>query len=128
MVPDYFQPLPKNEAMEPIQRYCLSLDLQDDPKLIEEYLHWHKQEHIWPEIPEGIRAVGIRSMEIYRLGTRLFMILEAGPEFNFERDMERLSTMPRQQEWEAFVSRFQRSEPGSASKDKWKRMERIFSL
>jgi len=110
------------------QRFCLTLDLKDDPELIREYIHWHKSENIWPEIPAGIKEIGIQSMEIYHLGTRLFMIIEASPEFDFDRDMARLATLPRQQEWEAFVSRFQKSAPGEASSEKWKRMERIFEL
>ena len=109
-------------------RFCLTLDLKDDPELIREYIHWHKSENIWPEIPAGIKEVGIQSMEIYHLGTRLFMIIEASPEFNFDRDMVRLATLPRQQEWEAFVSKFQKSAPGESSAEKWRRMERIFTL
>ena len=110
------------------QRYCLTLDLQDDPELIEEYRHWHSPEHIWPEIPEGIKRAGILDMEIYLLGTRLFMILEAGPDFDFERDMERLSTFERQKEWEEFVSRFQKTLPDAKSKEKWRVMEKVFEL
>jgi L-rhamnose mutarotase len=114
--------------MKQEQRFCLTLDLRDDPDLISEYLYWHNPGNIWPEIPEGIKAVGIRNMEIYRLGSRLFMILEAGPEFDFSRDMDRLSTLPRQQEWESFVSRFQKSLPGEISAEKWKMMDKIFGL
>ena len=114
--------------METNQRYCLTLDLQDDPALIEEYKHWHKSEHIWPEIPDGIRSVGIQNMQIYLLGTRMFMIIETRPGFNFEKDMERLSTLPRQKEWEEFVSRFQKTSPGSSSSEKWKLMDKIFEL
>jgi len=110
------------------QRFCLTLDLQDDTVKIEEYKKCHHREHIWPEIPAGIRSVGIENMEIYLLGTRLFMIIEAGSRFNFERDMERLSSLPRQKEWEEFVARFQRSSPGAKSKEKWKPMEKIFEL
>ncbi len=110
------------------QRFCLTLDLKDDPDLIREYIHWHKPENIWPEIPSGIKEVGIQSMEIYRLGTRLFMIIEAGPQFNFDRDMARLATLPLQQEWEAFVSKFQKSTPGETSSEKWKLMEKMFEL
>ena len=111
-----------------LQRFCLTLDLQDDPRLIAEYINIHQKEMIWPEIPQGIREAGIESMEIYRLGTRLFMVLEAGPGFDFKRDMERLSTFPRQQEWEAFVARYQQSAPGATSAEKWKLMDRIFQL
>ena len=110
------------------QRFSLTLDLKDDPQLIAEYQHWHNSENIWPEIPAGIKEVGILKMEIYRLGTRLFMIIEAVPEFDFELDMARLTTLPRQQEWEEFVSKFQKSAPGETSSEKWKMMEKIFSL
>ena len=114
--------------MKPAQRFCLCLDLKEDPGLISEYRHWHEKKHIWPEIPAGIREAGIEQMEIYLLGNRLFMIIEAGPEFEFERDMKRLSALPRQQEWEAFISRYQESLPGQSSSEKWKLMERIFEL
>ena len=114
--------------MKTAQRFCLSLDLKEDPDLISEYIHWHEQEHIWPEIPEGIRSAGIQQMELYRFGNRLFMIIEAGMEFDFERDMKRLAGLPRQQEWEAFVSKYQKSLPGETSSEKWKLMEKIFEL
>jgi L-rhamnose mutarotase len=67
-------------------------------------------------------------MEIWLLGTRLFMIIETGPDFDFERDMERLSTLPRQKEWEDFVSKFQKTSTHNKSKEKWKLMEKIFTL
>ena len=114
--------------MNQTQRFCLTLDLRNDPGLIREYIHWHEKEHIWPEIPEGIKAAGILNMEIYRMDNRLFMIIEAGPDFDFTRDMERLSTLPRQKEWEEFVSRFQQSQPGEKSAEKWTLMTRIFKL
>lgn len=53
-----------------MKRYCQTLDLKEDEQLIKEYCYWHSPEHIWPEIPEGIRAVGILNMEIYRLYAR----------------------------------------------------------
>jgi L-rhamnose mutarotase len=114
--------------METTKRFCLTLDLRDDPQLIAEYRHWHEPANIWKEIPEGIRKAGILDMEIYLLGTRLFMILEADESFDFASDIARLSELPRQKEWEAFVSAFQHSEPGSTSAQKWRMMERIFKL
>lgn len=112
----------------PVRRYCQTLDLKDDPALIERYRRCHSREAIWPEIPAGIRAVGILRMEIYLLDTRLFMIVETPPDFDWERAMARLATLPRQQEWEDFVSVFQAAEPGATSARKWRMMERIFSL
>ena len=114
--------------MKAVQRFCLALDLQEEPKLMKEYIYWHKKEHIWPEIPAGIKAVGILNMEIYHMGNRLFMIIEAGPDFKFKRDMKRLALLPRQAEWEAFVAKFQNSKMDDSATDKWKLMEKIFSL
>ena len=106
----------------------MSLSLKEEPELLGEYLYWHQKDHIWPEIPAGIKSVGIQRMEIFRNNYQLVMIVEAGPEFDFERDMKLLSTLPRQQEWEAFVARFQKSGPGETSAEKWRLMEKIFNL
>ena len=73
-----------------MKRYCQTLDLKEDEQLIKEYCYWHSPEHIWPEIPEGIRAVGILNMEIYRLGTRLFMIVETPDDFDWDAAFARL--------------------------------------
>lgn len=112
----------------PVKRYCQTLDLKDDPVLVERYRRCHSREAIWPEIPAGIRAVGILRMEIYLLGTRLFMIVDTPADFDWDVAMARLNTLPRQQEWEDFVSVFQAAEPGASSARKWRMMERIFSL
>ena len=111
-----------------MKRYCQTLDLKADEELIRAYCHWHSPEHIWPEIPEGIRSVGILNMEIYRLGTRLFMIVETPDDFDWEAAFARLATLDRQAEWEAFVSQCQQAAPGSSSAEKWQLMERIFKL
>ncbi len=118
-VPDYAQP---------VKRYCQTLDLKDDPKLIEEYKYWHKNENIFPEIPKGIREVGILNMEIFILGNRLFMILETPVEFDWDKAFGKLATLERQAEWEEFMSKYQASKPGAASAEKWQLMERIFRL
>ena len=47
-----------------MKRYCLALDLKDDPKLISEYEALHKK--IWPDIEISIRESGIEKMEIFR--------------------------------------------------------------
>ena len=114
----------KNEK----QRYCLTLDLRDDPSLIDKYQEWHRPGKIWPEIPQGIREVGILDMEIYLLGTRLFMILETKGNFDFDSQMKKLSNLPRQHEWETLMSTFQRTLPETEPSKKWARMKRIFRL
>lgn len=116
------------EHAVPVQRYCRTLDLRNEPALIAEYCRRHAREHIWPEVLEGIREVGILEMEIYRAGTRLFMIVETPVDFDWDEAMQRLATLPRQQEWEDYMSVFQVAQSGSTSAEKWQPMERIFHL
>lgn len=112
----------------PVKRYCQTLDLKDDPKLIAEYRKRHSQAEAWPEILAGIRSVGILEMEIYILDTRLFMILETPLDFDWDTAMAKLATLPRQPEWEEYMSIFQVAAPGATSAEKWKLMERMFHL
>ena len=107
-----------------MKRYCQTLRLVDDPELVEQYVEAHR--HVWPEIVEGQREVGILDMQIYRSGLDLFMICDTVDDFDWQRDMARLAVLPRQAEWEAYVSRFQGCSPDAASSDKWKLMDRIF--
>ena len=53
------------------QRFCLALDLADDEALIAEYEQLHRR--IWPEIAGHLRGQGVLDMQIWRLGTRLFI-------------------------------------------------------
>lgn len=108
------------------QRHCLTLDLQDDPKLIAEYRRYH--EDVWPEILESIRASGIESMEIYLLGTRMFMIMETSDGFSFERKTQLDAASPFVQKWEELMWNFQKALPDSKPGEKWLPMERIFAM
>ncbi len=108
------------------RRYCLTLDLKDDPALIAEYKRYH--EKIWPEITESIKSAGIENMEIYLLGTRMFMILEAGPEFSFEAKARADRANAKVQEWEELMWKFQEALAQARPGEKWLLMERIFEL
>ena len=107
-----------------MKRYCQYLTLVDDEELINKYVAVHK--NVWPEIIEGQRAVGILDMQIYRKDRNLFMIMDAVDDFDFDRDMARLATLPRQAEWEAYVAQFQGCSADARSNEKWQLMERIF--
>ena len=112
----------------PVKRFCQTLDLKDNPELIAEYRKRHSEGEAWSEILDGIREVGILEMEIYLVGTRLFMIVETPVDFDWSTAMARLSTLPRQQEWEDYMSEFQVAPPGASSDEKWVLMERMFHL
>lgn len=112
------------QSMCSMKRYCQTLELRDDPEMIEKYVEVHS--HVWPEIIAGQHEVGIHSMEIYRRGRSLFMIMDTRDDFDFERDMARLATLPRQAEWEAYVAQFQGCDVSARSDEKWRLMEKIF--
>ena len=112
----------------PTKRYCQTLDLKDDSALIAEYVERHSKAKHWTEIVEGIRQVGILEMEIYLIDTRLFMIVETAEDFDWDAAFARLATLPRQAEWEEYMSVFQVSKPGASSAEKWRLMDRIFNL
>ena len=116
------------EYSMPTKRYCQTLSLKNNPILIEEYRKIHSEEKAWPEIRAGIRAVGILEMEIYILGSQLFMIIETPLDFDWKIAMDKLSNLPRQAEWEKYVSKFQDCPYLSSSAEKSKLMERMFYL
>lgn len=112
--------------MNVMKRYCQTLALDPDPELISKYAEVHAQ--VWPEIKEGQRQVGILDMQIYRFENQVFMICDTVDDFDWDRDMGRLATLPRQAEWEAFVAKYQGCDPNAPSTDKWHRMEQIYHL
>lgn len=107
-------------------RYCLALDLKNDPALIAEYERYH--ERIWPEIADNIRDSGITSMEIYRIENRLFMIMETDETFSFDRKAAADAANPTVREWENLMWTYQQALPTAKPGEKWMLMERIFAL
>lgn len=108
------------------RRYCLTLDLKHDPTLIAEYERHH--ERVWPEIEKSIREAGIEKMEIYRLGTRMLMIMEVNESFSFEKKAEADRTNFKVQEWERLMWKFQQPLPEAQAGEKWMLMKKIFDL
>jgi L-rhamnose mutarotase len=90
-----------------VMRYCLALDLKDDEQLIAAYDEYHQS--VWPEIIDSIKSSGIKSLEIYRVSNRLFMIMETDVDFSFEN--------------KAALDALPFAKPG----EKWVLMQKIFS-
>ena len=112
----------------PVKRYCQMLNLKNDAALIAEYRKRHSEGKVWPETLAAIREVGILEMEIYILGTNLFMIVETPLDFDWDSAFTKLAQLDRQAEWEDFMAKFQLTKSGASSSEKWTLMERIFSL
>ncbi len=107
-------------------RYCLTLDLQDDPEKIAEYKRHH--EKIWPEVKASLFDSGVTDMEIYLIGTRMFMIMDVAEGFSFERKAAMDSANPKVLEWEALMGNFQAVPAGADSVRRWAVMEKVFDL
>lgn len=109
-----------------MKKYCLTVDLKNDPELIAEYEQYHQK--IWPEIEQSIRDAGIENMEIYRVENRLFMIIEAGEAFSFEKKAIADQANAKVQEWEALMWKYQQALPFAKPGEKWVLMKEIFRL
>jgi L-rhamnose mutarotase len=111
-----------------MNKYCLALDLINDPVLIAEYEHWHKAENGWPEIKKSITDSGITNMEIYRTRNRLFMIMETDDTFDAAKKAAADASNKKVQEWEKLMWKFQQPLAWSGENEKWVLMNKIFQL
>lgn len=109
-----------------MKRFTLTLELKNDPELIREYERFH--ENVWPEVLKSISDSGIKEMEIYRFGTKLFMIIDADADFSFEKKSKMDQMNDRVQEWEELMWKYQQKIPGAAPDEKWVLMKKIFEL
>lgn len=109
-----------------MQKYCLVLDLKEDADLIAEYKLLHQQ--VWPEVIASIKESGITNLEIYNVGNRLVMLIEANSDFSFENKTKMDAENPKVQEWETLMWKFQQALPDAKEGEKWLLMEKIFGL
>ncbi len=109
-----------------MKTFAQCLDLVDDPRLIAEYESWHRR--VFPEVTASLRAIGIRSMRIFRHGARLFMVCEADDAFDPARDYQRYAEDAKCREWDAMMRRYQRTVPGARPGEWWSTMTEVFRL
>jgi len=108
-------------------RHCLALDLYDDPELIDAYERHHRA--VWPEVLAHLRRQGVLELDIFRLGTRLVMVMETD---DAVYDPARMAAAerddPRLREWEDLMWRFQKTTPWTPEGVKWMPMQCLFCL
>src|SRR5207248_11631774 len=104
------------------RRFCMTLDLKDDPKLIAEYKRHHDE--IWPEVTRSIKDSGIEELEIYLVGTRMFMIMQVNESFSFEAKANADEFNPLVHSWEKLRRSCQQALPQAKPVAKRLSMER----
>ena len=109
-----------------MKKYCLALDLKDDVDKINEYKDYHQD--IWPEISKSLKDSGILNAEIYNTGNRLFMIINCNSNFSIENKTERDLKNSKVKKWEELMNNFQKLIPNTPKGEKWRLMDKIFSV
>jgi L-rhamnose mutarotase len=110
-----------------VKRYAQTIEIKDDPAIVAKYIEHHRA--VWPEVERGLRGIGIRSMRIWLLGRRLFMVMETHDAFEPERDFARYrASDPRIDEWQALMESFQQPVPEAKPGEWWAAMDLVYEL
>lgn len=104
--------------------HVFMLDLQDNAEKIAQYEQHHQA--VWQEVEQHIRACGIEQMDIYRLGTRLVMLMQTNEQFSFERMAQLADENESVQRWEALMWQYQQATPFTEAGQKWQPMANIY--
>jgi L-rhamnose mutarotase len=108
-------------------RYVLTVNLKDDPSVIETYRKYHRE--VWPEVLTSLRDVGVRQMDIHLLGRRLVMIVEMNDGLDYRVAFKaHASSSDRVIEWERLMKSLQEPDIGARADEWWALMEPVFQM
>ncbi len=110
------------------KRFVMTLELKKDKEFLEAYKEIHKPNKIWPQILSNMDAIGIINMEIYLQGYQAFLIMDTHLDYDIQKDGERWANLPREKEWQQYVSKFQRVNSKNNAMEKWKQMKIINNI
>lgn len=111
------------KSVAPFKRFVWTLLLE--PDLIEEYKRVHGMGQAWPEITANMKTVGVKDMEIYIHGSQVVLIMDTRPDFNLEEIGPKWQELPREEEWQTYVAKFQKTDPESSIQEKWQDMRQL---
>lgn len=116
-----------HEEVRNVKTFGLTINLRDDPELIEKYKEYHR--NVWPETEQALKVVGITAMKIYLLGRSMFMYIETVDDFVVERDfLKYLEQHPKCREWDELMRTFQEKVPEAKADEWWAMMEQVYDL
>jgi len=104
------------------KRMVMTLEIRQDPALRDAYIQVHRPENIWKEITQNMDTMGIKDMELFLLGHRVFLLMDVPPGFDMDQEAERWGKLPREQEWQNHVAQFQKVTPEGKIEEKWEVM------
>jgi L-rhamnose mutarotase len=109
------------------QRYVLTVNLKDDPAIVETYTRYHRD--VWPEVQASLRRVGVQQMDIYLLGRRLVMVVDMrdGLDYRMAFRTHAVSSS-RVAEWERLMQSLQQPPVEGNPGEWWAVMEPVFHL
>ena len=110
-----------------MKHYGLTLNLKNDPEIIEKYKEYHRNP--WIEPLQGARDIGVTAMKIFLLGRRMFMFLTTVDDFDPQRDFSRyMEQSPKAREWDELMCTFQEKVPEAGEDEWWAVMEEVFDM
>lgn len=110
-------------SVGPHKRFVWTLLLE--PNLIDEYKRVHAMGMAWPEITDNMKSVGVKDMEIYIHQERVMLIMDTIPDFDLDDIGPKWQKLPREEEWQAYVAKFQKTDPKSSIQEKWQDMIKL---
>ncbi|MBD0832935.1 L-rhamnose mutarotase [Aestuariibaculum sediminum] len=105
--------------------FVFTLKLKQDPYLLKEYINIHKPEAVWQEIIKNMDTMGVLNMELFLHEYRVFMIMTTIEKFNADTAFKQWSSLPREKEWQNYVSKFQHVDDQEKILEKWRIMKPI---
>jgi L-rhamnose mutarotase len=110
-----------------VKRYARTINLKEGGDIAAAYDEHHRA--VWPEVERGLREIGIERMLIWRLGRRLFMLMETVDGFDPERDFARyMARGGRIAEWQSLMDSFQEPVADAKPGEWWADMELVYAL
>ena len=107
--------------------YGLTIILKDDPEVIAQYKAYHR--HVWPEVLEHARNLGILKTRIFLIGRRLFMYIETEDGFDIGRSFSAPGgEAARLRAWDDLMRGFQERAPEAQADEWWAQMELVHSV
>ncbi len=103
----------------------MTVKIKNEFELLKGYLNIHRPEKMNTQVLQNSDSMGTKDMELYLVDYQAFLILDIDPDFDRGRDGAQWATLPREQEWQPYVAKFQKVHPESNTTEKWKLMSPI---